>query len=180
MKIWLRGAITVLFLFSGICFAQVPIAPLPTPSSSEFSFSYLGVAKNRTLSQTGFGGAITASHYINSALGFQVEGDYVRMNFQNIRDAGLRLGPVVRLRSGHLVQPYFKVMLGYSEVKTSYLNPSNSFNGTPSFLAGAGVDIALSQGWLAQVGLDAVNDWTATPTRTMRLGVGLSHRFGVR
>ncbi len=179
MKVRLCCAILVLFLFSGICFAQVPASPLPAPSS-DISVSFIFAAKDRSVFDNGFGGQFTMSHFVNDKVGFQVEGDYLKMDFQNLRDAGGRVGPVVRFWTNHAVQPYVHALIGYAAVKSTYLNPVTSFNGAPSVMAGGGLDFPLSGEWHGRFGADLENDWTAIQTRVVRGVAGISYQFGYK
>lgn len=169
-----------LSLFSGIGFAQVPTPPLATPSSSDVSVSFVLAGRDPSAPYYGVGGQFTASHFINDRLGFQVEGDYLRTDIDNMRDAGIRVGPVLRFWTNHAVQPYVHALIGYAEIKASYLNPATSFNGAPSILAGGGLDFPLSGGWHGRVGVDVEQDWTATGTTVARGVAGISYRFGPR
>ena len=178
MNIRLCRAMLAMFLFSGICFAQVPQPPIPAPSLSDISLGFIFAGKQP--SHYGVGGQFTASRFVNDRLGFQVEGDYLRTDEFNLRDAGVRVGPVVRFGAKHAVQPYLHALLGYAEVKSSYLKPVTSFNGAPSVLAGGGIDFRLSGGWHGIVEGDIEEDWAANRTRNARGVVGVSYRFGAR
>jgi hypothetical protein len=124
---------------------------------------------------------LTGSRFFNDWLGLRIEGDYLSTNASNLRDAGVRIGPVARFRTSRVVHPYVHALVGYSEVKASYLNPSTSFNGAPSLLSGAGLDVPLSRSWYGRVEGDLEYDWTAVhPTRTVRGLVGVAYRFGAR
>jgi len=171
----------LLLLSSTVCFAQVPIPPLAGPFQGEkdISFTYILGETNR-FAYSGSGGEFTASYFLNKNVGLQVEADYLRMNYENLRDMGIRCGPVVRLWTRHSVQPYVHVLLGYAVVRSSFLKPELSFHGGGSILAGVGLDFPIYQGWYARAGVDAENDWTAVATRVGRGTVGISYRFGTR
>jgi hypothetical protein len=104
----------------------------------------------------------------------------LRTNYENLRDVGMRCGPVVRLWTRHPVQPYMHVLLGYAIVKSSFLKPESSFHGGGSILAGVGLDFPVRQGWYARAGVDFENDWTDVATRVGRGTVGIAYRFGTR
>lgn len=171
----------LLLLFSTVCFAQVSTPPLTGALSEgkELSFTYVLGETNR-LADYGWGGEVSASHFLNKNVGFQAETGYLSTNYENLRDFGMRCGPVVRLWTRHPVQPYVHVLLGYAIVRSSFLKPESSFHGGGSILAGVGLDFPVYQGWYARVGGDFENDWTATATRVGRGVMGISYRFGTR
>jgi hypothetical protein len=180
MKIWFCGVMSVLVLFSGICVAQVPAPPIRTPWASDASVSFIVAGRDPSSPYYGVGGQFIVSHYVNNRLGFQVEGDYLRTDSYNLRDIGVRVGPVVRFRPDHAVKPYVHALIGYAAIKSSYLNPATSFNGAPSILVGAGLDFPLAQHWRGRVGGDVEEDWAAIGTTVARAVVGISYRFGAR
>jgi len=169
----------LLLMVSTACFAQVPTPPLAGPfhGGKDISFTYILGETNR-LAYSGSGGGFVASHFLNKNVGFQAETDYLRTNYENLRDLGMRCGPVVRLQTRHPVQPYVHVLLGFAIVKSSFLKPESSFHGGGSILAGVGLDFPFYQGWYARAGVDFENDWTATATRVGRGTVGIAYRFG--
>ncbi len=176
MKIWL--CCFVLFLFSGICLAQRP-APALIPGANEVSVSFIYAQKGQSLSNYGFGGQIAGNHYFDEHVGFELQSDYIRTDFSNVRDAGVRVGPVMRFATKHAVQPYVEFLAGYARVESSYLRPVTSFHGSGSILAGGGVDFPLSGGWHAKAGADFEDDWNVC-TRVGRGVLGISYRFAAR
>src|ERR1039458_1853675 len=86
MRIWRCGAMLASFFFSGICFAQVPTTPIPASTPSDISVSFIFASKDQTSSHYGLGGQFTASHFVNDKIGYQVEGDYLKMDIYNLRD----------------------------------------------------------------------------------------------
>lgn len=180
MKIRLCGAMLALFVLAGVCVAQVPTPPLSTPSSSEASFSFVTPVRDPSAPYYGVGGQFTVSHYVNGVLGFQAEGDYLRTSTDNFRDMGFRVGTVARFRSHRALRPYVHALVGIAEIKASYLNPTTSFNASPSILLGGGLEFPISQHWRGSVGGDAEKDWTAVGGTVGRGVAGISYQFGVR
>jgi hypothetical protein len=160
-----------------MCVAQAPKSALSVPSN-EVSIDFLVPAKGPQVSY-GFGGQIGSSHFFNDLLGVKLQGDYLRTDYLNLHDAGVRVGPIIRFADKHAVQPFLEALVGYARVESIYLKPSSSFHGGGSFLGGGGVDVPLSGGWYARVGADLEDDWAAR-TRVGRCSVGISHRFGAR
>jgi hypothetical protein len=181
MKIRLCYSLLVLFLFAGICFAQRP-APALDQALNEVSADLLLPIKDQ--SHTGIGGQFTAAHYFGDNFGFQLQGDYLATDEYNLRDLGVRIGPVVRFRSQHSVQPYVHALVGYARVNASYLKQTGSPQSSGSVLGGGGLDFPLSGkwfngGWYGRVGADLQDDWGAR-TRIGRVFVGVSYRFNAR
>jgi len=174
-------AMLVLLLLSALCLAQVPTPPLAGPfqGGKDISFTYIMGERDR-LAYYGWGGELAASHFLTKNVGFQAETDYLRTNYSNLRDMGVRVGPIVRLWTQHAVQPYVHVLIGYAIIKSSYLKPETSFNGGGSILAGGGVYFPVYRGWYARAGADFENDWTTVATRVGRGTVGVAYKFGNR
>ena len=179
MKIRLCFAMFALSLFAGVCLAQAPRPAVVGSESNEVSANFILPVKGPDLSTSGYGGQIASTHYINKNLGIQLEGDYERTNYFDLRDAGVRVGPVVRFLTKQSAQPYVEALVGYARVEASYLKPVTSFHGSGSVLTGAGLDFHLSGGLYGKTGADLEGDWAAR-TRVVRGFLGLSYRFGVR
>ena len=169
----------LLLLFSTSCFAQVSTAPLKELTSKELTFTYVSGETNR-LAYFGRGGEVTASNFLNKNVGFQVEADYLRTNYANLRDMEVRGGTVVRLWTRNSVHPYVHVLIGYAFVKSSHLKPEASFHDAPSVLAGGGLDVSVARAWHVKAGVDIENDWKTVATRVGRCVMGVSYRFGTR
>lgn len=165
------------FLWAATCVAQLP-QPTFRRLSADRDISYQNVvAQTNLLAHWGYGGEFTASQFVTKNAGFQIEADYFRTDFQNLRDTGMRCGPIVRLWTSHPVQLYAHALLGYAMVKSTFLRPVNSLHRSASVLAGGGLDFPISRGWYARAGVDIENDWTAIPTRSGRGIAGISYRF---
>lgn len=178
MKIRFGCSLLILFLFAGICFAQAPKPALVGLSvSNEVSVDFLLPIKDQ--SHTGFGGQLTTTHFFSDKLGVQLLGDYLETDEYDLHDAGVKVGPIVRFWSHHLIQPYVHVLVGYSRVRSSYLKPTDSYQGSGSVLGGGGFEFPLAGGWNGKVGADLQDDWGAS-TRAGRVLVGVSYRIGAR
>jgi hypothetical protein len=136
--------------------------------------------KGGGLLEYGVGGQITSTHFFDKHFGVhfgvKLEGDYMRMDYSNLRDSGVRIGPTIRFSTIHGVQPYVEALVGYARVQASYLRPVNSFHGSGSILAGGGFECHLTGGWYAKAGLDVQEDWAAY-TGSGRGLLGVSYRF---
>jgi hypothetical protein len=177
MKGRLWYAILTPLLLSWMCVAQAPKPALSSPSN-EVSIDFLVPVKGPDVSY-GFGGQIAGSHFLDEHIGIKLQSDYVRTDYLNLRDAGVRIGPIMRFATKHAVQPYLEALMGYARVESSYLKPLTSFHGSGSFMGGGGLDFPLSGGWYGRVGADLQDDWSAR-TRAGRCIVGISYRLGAR
>lgn len=179
MKSRLCRALFVLFLFSGVCLAQAPAGALIVPGPNEVSVDFLVPQKGPGLSHYGVGGQISGSHFFDEHVGITAQGDYMRTDFYNVHDAGVRVGPTMRIADIHGVQPYVEFLVGYARVEAGYLKPETSFHGSVSVMGGVGVDFPLAGRWYAKVGVDLEDNWSAS-TRVSRGLLGISYRFGGR
>lgn len=171
-------AMLFLLLFSRMCLAQ-NIVPVKDPLVKEVSFSYILADSNRNR-YFGWGGEATATHFLTNNVDFQAEADYVRTDYANLHDMGVRGGPVVHLWSQHPVQPYIHLLMGYAFVESWFLRPETSFHGAPSIVAGAGLDLPIAEDWNLRLGVDVERDWTTIATELGRGVVGISYHFGPR
>jgi hypothetical protein len=174
MSIRFNCAMFVLVLSSGICFAQAPKPALTGQASNEMSADFLVPVKGSDLLSYGFGGQIASTRFFSEHLGVKLQGDYMRMDNSNLRDSGIRIGPIVRFGTRHAVQPYLEALVGYARVEAMYLKPG--YHGGGSVLAGGGFEFPLVGGWYAKAGVDVQDEWAAS-TRAGRGTVGVSYRF---
>ncbi len=175
------ASVVALFMFSGICFAQVPKPSLVGVAPNEVSVDFLVPVKGADFAQAGYGGQVAAIHYFGEHLGVELQGDYERTNFADFRDAGARVGPIVHFAAKQAVQPYLEGLLGYARVKSSYLEPVTSFHGGVSGLMGGGLDYHISRGLYAKSGLDIEGTYTPVAhTAVVRVLLGLAYRFGAQ
>jgi hypothetical protein len=179
MKVRFCCAVLLLFVFSGICFAQVPVPSLPKPAT-EFSLVVIVADKDSTLTHWGEGEQLTFTHFVYKNLGVQAEGDFVRINFDGVREGAGRVGPVVRFINHGRIQPYAHFLGGITDTKADYLKPVGQYNTAGSLLMGGGFDFPISHGgeWYATAGADIEYDWTAVHTKVGRVVMGFSYRFG--
>jgi hypothetical protein len=168
-----------LSLLSGICLAQRPTPPLQGGwlAPSDISVNFLLPVKDCEMSHYGVGGLITTSRYFSDHFGAQLQGDYMRTNYINYHEAGVKVGPVIRFWTKSAIEPYVHVLVGYSRVKDSNLKPTTSYHGSGSILGGGGLDFPLAGAWYGRVGADIQQDWTVRQ-RAGRGIVGVSYKFG--
>lgn len=184
MKIRICNSLFFSLWFSGISLAQAPAPPLVgSLAAPEVSINLLLPMKDHDLSHYGFGGQLTATQFLDPHIGIQVQGDYVQTHGFDFHDRGVRVGPTIRFSTKHSIRPYMHALLGYSQVKATYLNPKTSLNskasyhGSGSLLGGGGVEFPLSDRLFGKVGADIQYDWTVR-TRLVRGLLGVSYRFG--
>ncbi len=197
MKIPLCCAMLLLFLFSGLCLAQGPSAPVfadsaaapvtggsaPVPvlvgsASDELSADFMGTAKGPRPWSFGEGGQIGFAHFLNKYLGVKLQSAYEKMSYCNQTEAGVRVGPILRFATFHRVQPYLEGLVGYARVQATYLRPASEYHGSGSVLGGGGFDFRLpgSGRWYARAGVEVQDDWSAH-TSVGHGFVGISYRF---
>jgi hypothetical protein len=133
--------------------------------------------KDSKLSNVGIGGQFAATHFFGYHFGSQFQSDYMRAGYLHFYDKGARVGPIIRLGSKSAIQPYVRILLGYSQVKDLNLKPTTSYHASGSILGGGGIDFPLCGAWYGMVGADLQEDWTVHQ-RSARGVVGVSYRFG--
>jgi hypothetical protein len=164
-------------MFSLMCFAQQPTPVIAGGLfATDVSADFVLPVKDVGLSHYGMGGELSGAHYLTDHVGLQMEGDYLRTDYLSFRNKGLRGGVIMRFHRDSGVQPYARALLGYSWVQDTMLLPTNAYHGSPSVLAGAGVDFRLLGSWYGKAGVDVQYDW-GTGARVGRGVVGLSYRF---
>lgn len=174
------GLLLILILLSINCLAQRPAPPFRGPSASDvISVDLLLPIKDSNLSNLGVGGQFAVTHFFGDHFGTQFQGDYMRTGYLDFHDASFREGPIIRLAARSAIQPYVRVLVGYSQVKDRNLKPTMSYHGSGSILGGGGIDFPLSGAWYGRVGADLQEDWTVHQ-RSARGVVGFSYRFGAR
>lgn len=185
MKIHVCHAMLVLFMFAGVSLAQVPAPVLIVSTSNELSGDFLVTAKGPTPGNDksvpwsfGRGGQFAGAHFFRKYIGAKLQADYERMDYDNQTEAGVRVGPVLRLATFRAVQPYVEALVGYARVRASYLRPVSSYHSSGSVLGGGGVDFPLpgSGRWYARAGVEIQDDWTAK-TSVGHGFLGISYRF---
>jgi len=173
------GLLLILIVGSINCLAQRPASPLQMPLVDVISVDFLLPMKEVNPSSLGVGGQFAATHFFSDHLGIQFQGDYMRSGYLDFHDKSVRSGPVICLGSRSAIQPYLRILVGYSQVKDLNLKPTTSYHGSGSILGGGGIDFPLSGAWYGMVGADLQEDWTVRQ-RSARGAVGVSYRFGYR